>query len=75
MGDMMKAGELYIWPGCFRIDAKTGQVTDWLMPFFYCDNGGLIPKPTVGVNVSKMPQGEGIPTKYIHRMYEASKTN
>jgi len=71
----MKVGELYVWPGVFRIDRKTGKATDWLMPFHYSANGALWPKPVVGVNVSKMPEGEGVPTKWVHHMMEVSRTN
>jgi hypothetical protein len=71
----MKVGELYVWPGCFRIDRETGQVTGYLMSFHYSANGGLWPKPVLGVNVSKMPEGEGVPTSYVHHMFAVAKTN
>jgi len=71
----MTVGELYVFPGVYRIDLKTKQVTSWHMPFHYSKNGTLWPRPIVGVNVSKMPEGEGVSTKWVHAKVAAATTN
>ncbi len=71
----MKIGKCYVWPSVYRIDPDTSRVTSWLMIFAIAPNGGLWPKPVVGVNVSKMPQGEGVPTSYIHGKFAEAKRN
>jgi len=68
----MIPGELYIWAGCFMID-KIGRTLSTLALFAYCENGELWPPPIVGVNVSKMPQGEG--TKERRRQFGMAKRN
>jgi len=70
----MKIGSFYVWPECFTLD-RDGRPTTWLQIFAYCENGGLWPPPIVGVNVSKMPQGEGVSTEYIHRKFAEAKRN
>lgn len=70
----MKRG-IYVFPGVYALDRETGEPTPYLMIFGYTDKSGLIPEPIVGVNVSKMPEGEGVPYEYRKKKFRQSREN
>ena len=70
----MKVGEFYVFRDCYRID-KDGKTLDTLAIFRYSENEMLWPEPRVGINCTKMPEGEGTSTKEVHRRFELAKRN
>lgn len=62
----MTPGKFYVWPGCFTLDLQ-GRPSQHLRIFGIMEGGKLWPDPVVGVNVSKEPEGEGIPLIVLKR--------
>jgi len=71
----MSVGELYVWPDCYIIECDTGRITSTLMIFCYLADGSLYPNPVLGVNVTRMPEGEGTTMKEVHRRFAIAKRN
>lgn len=70
----MKVGDAYVWPGCFTIDLH-GQPSRHLKLFIVMPFGRLWPRPVVGVNVSKLPIGEGISLENVRKWRVLARLN
>jgi len=66
-------GELYVWPDCYQISKETREPTLWHAMFFYESDGNLWPRPIVGVNCSKMPEGEGTLCEVVRARYKQAR--